>query len=134
MCDCIECQYREELQTHLDAIPEEHRKFFDNLYEMYYQASFDAEYYRLIVNGQYPNSQEILEAHRGYKMYTLEEINAILKEKHGMEGLTIRGITPGTNPDATAEQVADEIAKTLLQMKEDFENGILKEADEADLD
>lgn len=47
------------------------------------------------------------------------EIKRILHEKYGIE-LSKLDVFPGTNPDATVEQIADEIAKVFLAEEDEF--------------
>ena len=60
-CDCETCKYLAEFQTRLNAIPEEHRAFFDDLMQRYESACTDRDVNASILDGSWPSAKEHIE-------------------------------------------------------------------------
>lgn len=60
MCDCDQCQFNKKYQDELDKLPPDAQAFFSDVYDQLAQAETDVSYYRCIVNGVWPNSDEII--------------------------------------------------------------------------
>lgn len=60
-CDCETCKYLAEFQTRLNAIPEEHRAFFDDLMQRYEGACTDRDVNASILDGSWPSAKGYIE-------------------------------------------------------------------------
>lgn len=63
-CECKSCKMSAAYEVALEHVPEEHKAVFVELYEECVHAQTDAAYYRSIVEGVWPNSEEILAQYR----------------------------------------------------------------------
>jgi hypothetical protein len=59
-CACDECKYVAEFQAHLNAIPAEHRPFFEGLMIRYEALSLDNEVNQAILDGSWPSALDYI--------------------------------------------------------------------------
>ena len=46
-CQCRICKYHREFEKHLENVPEESKKFFEQLYEYFAMADDEKDYYKM---------------------------------------------------------------------------------------
>ena len=59
-CECEVCQYGRSVASELQKIPEESRKFFEDMYQKMAMAEDEVSYFKIIVEGKWPNARKIL--------------------------------------------------------------------------
>lgn len=64
MCDCRLCKRSREVRAALERIPEQEREFWSRLHEGLFETEADLEYYKAIVDGTWPNADEVIANHR----------------------------------------------------------------------
>lgn len=64
MCECKLCLRTRKFEEELDKIPAELREFWLKLYDDLNHAEMDRDYYKCIVDGSWPSSEEILASYR----------------------------------------------------------------------
>lgn len=60
MCDCKVCQYSREFEAELALLPEANRPFFEKLFENYSNKCSDLNHAEAILEGSWPESDEII--------------------------------------------------------------------------
>lgn len=60
-CACGLCNRGRSFQEHLKLIPGSEREYFEAMYEQLLQAEFDLDYYRAVMNGEWPGAVGTLE-------------------------------------------------------------------------
>ena len=64
-CQCQVCCFSRFVTKQLEKIDDETtRLFFRNLYDLYIEAEMDKDYYKAIVDGQWPNADELIQKRR----------------------------------------------------------------------
>ncbi len=74
-CSCESCKHLVEFQTRLNAIPEEHRPFFEDLMLRYDAACMDRDVNACILDGTWPSAKEHIEhaaSILGYKLVPID--------------------------------------------------------------
>jgi len=64
VCACKLCIRSKEFQAALEKIPEQERKFWTNLYDDLNNVEQDRDYYKVVVDGSWPNADEVIAHHR----------------------------------------------------------------------
>ncbi len=64
MCNCRVCTYGREVQEQLAKLPDEQRTFFEDMYDRLIGEEDQSNYYQAIVDGSWPQSEEILARYR----------------------------------------------------------------------
>jgi hypothetical protein len=62
MCTCELCIRLKSIREHIEALPEEHREYWDNMVEGMLHVEFDNDYYKAIMEGGWPSGREVLES------------------------------------------------------------------------
>lgn len=64
-CQCQVCCFSRFVTKQLENIDDETTKlFFRNLYDLYIEAEMDKDYYKAIVDGKWPNADELIKKRR----------------------------------------------------------------------
>jgi len=64
MCDCNLCKRSRRTQIELDKLTEEQREFWSNVYDFLFETEADLEYYKSLVEGTWPNADEVISNYR----------------------------------------------------------------------
>lgn len=67
MCECSICQQITEFYKYLETVPNDSKPYFLDLYDALIEASSDLEYYKSIIDGSWPNADEVIERFRKTK-------------------------------------------------------------------
>lgn len=67
MCECTVCQYSRKVQANLEGLPPEKKAFFEDMYDILIHTEMDRDYYREIIRGRWPGSDEIIQRYREKK-------------------------------------------------------------------
>ena len=65
-CNCRVCDRHDQFIKDLEKIPEEHRAFVQDLYDQLVDVEMDLNYYQCIVNGSWPNADEVIKSYRSF--------------------------------------------------------------------
>lgn len=60
-CQCEICCAIKEHHIRLQCVPNESRDYFEEIFEALLDTQFDNDYYKAIMNGEWPESVQILE-------------------------------------------------------------------------
>lgn len=63
-CDCRICQEYREFQLKLELVPQDLRAFVEGIYDAYVNTAADRDYYKAIVQNQWPSGDQILSQYR----------------------------------------------------------------------
>ena len=63
-CNCEVCQYSRKVQENLEGLPEDKRKFFEDMYEILVHVEMDRDWYKCIIEGVWPNADDIIQRSR----------------------------------------------------------------------
>lgn len=63
-CQCKLCSRTREFRTKLEAVPEQEREFWSNMYEYLCETEADRDYYKAVVEGTWPTADEVIKNHR----------------------------------------------------------------------
>lgn len=64
MCDCLVCQYSKKVKANLEGLPLEKRQFFEDMYDILLNIEMDRDCYKAILDGTWPNADEVLKSYR----------------------------------------------------------------------
>lgn len=64
-CECKFCSYYREYQKMIQHVPEEHRAFFNDLYERAEMTEFELEHAQSVIDGSWPSADEYISSARG---------------------------------------------------------------------
>lgn len=67
MCNCKICTRNRSFEDRIQAIPIEHQEYFRALYDQLEEIETDRDYYRVIVDGTWPNADEVIKHIRSRK-------------------------------------------------------------------
>lgn len=59
-CECGVCKRNRLFQQHLENVSSESRQFFEQLYDAFLETEMDRDYYKVIVDGTWPNADEVI--------------------------------------------------------------------------
>ncbi len=59
-CECAVCQRNRLFQQHLENVSSDSRYFFEQLYDAFLETEMDRDYYKVIVDGTWPNADEVI--------------------------------------------------------------------------
>jgi hypothetical protein len=59
-CQCEFCLWHDEFKRHIEPLPAEAKAFFHVMADVLLEAQQDAEYYKAIVQGTYPNADKLI--------------------------------------------------------------------------
>ena len=60
MCDCAICVRTRSFNTVVEALVPEHQEYFRAMYDQLLEVEHDRDYYRVIVDGTWPNADEVI--------------------------------------------------------------------------
>jgi hypothetical protein len=63
-CNCLICMRHAAFVRALSEIPEDGRRFWEHIYDQLNGAEFDADYYRAIVEGTWPDADKVIHQSR----------------------------------------------------------------------
>jgi hypothetical protein len=63
-CHCSLCIRTREFREALEKLPASDRMFWTDIYSHLFHAEADRDYYKAIVEGSWPNADEIISKHR----------------------------------------------------------------------
>lgn len=63
-CECKLCARTRQFRLALEKIPEQEREFWSNLYNHLFDIEVDRDYYKAIVDGTWPNADQIIGHYR----------------------------------------------------------------------
>jgi hypothetical protein len=66
-CNCAICQRSQQFQEALKLVPETDKQFWKDLFSLLYDVEMDRDYYRAIVDGSWPNADEVIHQRRTKK-------------------------------------------------------------------
>jgi hypothetical protein len=67
MCDCKLCVRNKSVQLAIERLPDDRQQFFSDFFEYVIGVETDLGYYKAIVDGSWPNADEIIKYKRGKK-------------------------------------------------------------------
>jgi|SRR6185437_12581966 len=76
VCDCQFCIDYKRFQVVLPLVPEEHREWFESIFDALWNISEDLSYKKAILDGSWPGAVEILE-HRLANARKINEVNKL---------------------------------------------------------
>jgi hypothetical protein len=64
-CQCDVCNYSRMVNEYIQKLEDpDDREFFLNMYDMLIHSEMDRDYYKAIVDGQWPNADELIQKRR----------------------------------------------------------------------
>lgn len=66
-CNCSVCERNKAFEKHLQDVDEKSRSFFMNLYDSFLEIEMDRDYYKVIVDGTWPNADDVIKHVRAKK-------------------------------------------------------------------
>jgi hypothetical protein len=66
-CKCAVCQAHRTFQEHLAQVPEHLKPYFEALYDIHVHTALDRDYYAAIVDGSWPDADELIKRIRDRK-------------------------------------------------------------------
>jgi hypothetical protein len=76
VCDCQFCANYKRFQIVLPLVPEEHREWFESIFDTLWNMGEDLEYKEAILDGSWPSSVKILE-HRLANARKIRDLNKL---------------------------------------------------------
>ena len=67
MCECAVCIRSREFDAQVQGVPVEHQEYFRAMYDQLMEIEMDRDYYRVIVDGTWPNADEVIKHIRSKK-------------------------------------------------------------------
>lgn len=64
VCECELCVRTKKFRASLEKIPESERAFWTDLYDHLFHVEVDRDYYKSIVEGSWPNADEVISNYR----------------------------------------------------------------------
>jgi hypothetical protein len=64
VCECKLCIRTKKFRASLEKIPESEREFWIGLHDDLYHVEVDRDYYKSIVDGSWPNADEVISNNR----------------------------------------------------------------------
>lgn len=74
-CECASCKRTAEFNRRLSFVPEEHREYFDDIYEALLNVEMSDDFNSAVLDGSWPNAIDILEnavTKCGYKVVAID--------------------------------------------------------------
>ena len=62
--DCPVCQRTRKFREALERVPEKDKEFWSDIFSTLFHAESDRDYYHAIVEGSWPNADEVIARHR----------------------------------------------------------------------
>lgn len=63
-CNCKLCLRTQQFRLSLEKVPESEREFWSNIYSDLFHVEVDRDYYKAIVEGTWPDADQIINRHR----------------------------------------------------------------------
>ena len=60
VCNCEVCRRSRSFDERVDAVPIEHQQYFRDLYDSLLEIEMSRDYYKVIVDGTWPNADEVI--------------------------------------------------------------------------
>jgi hypothetical protein len=60
MCDCAVCVRSREFEIRVMEVPFEHQEYFRAMYDQLLEVEMNRDYYKVIVDGTWPNADEVI--------------------------------------------------------------------------
>lgn len=60
MCQCEICVRSRSFNDRIELIPIEHQEYFRAMYDQLLEAEMDRDYHKVIVDGTWPNADEVI--------------------------------------------------------------------------
>lgn len=67
MCECEICARSRLFEDRIQAIPIEHQEYFRAMYDQLLEIEMNRDYYKVIVDGTWPNADEVIKHIRSKK-------------------------------------------------------------------
>lgn len=72
MCNCDLCVRNREIRQKIEELPEDKQEFFNDFFDGLMETEMDLNYYKSIVDGSWPHSDEIICQSRAQRAARLE--------------------------------------------------------------
>lgn len=60
MCECAICIRSRSFEDRIQGVPIEHQEYFRAMYDQLMEIEMDRDYYKVIVDGTWPNADEVI--------------------------------------------------------------------------
>lgn len=117
MCSCNACMEYSKFIRNMDLVPHEVRPYFENLYEKMVVAQHDSDYYKAIVKGTWPNSDDIIASHRPDAMPEATRVGAIAQLFASLESLSATQVMLCSIPNQRDASAIQEVLEAYEVVK-----------------